>query len=187
MLSVRSNPIIPRERLYPIRQRENGDSRALYELFSQPRCKQGMISDAFTSAAHFQAWIDSISTNKLDVVATYERAVVGYAGLFLCHGNRGHVGWLCLFVHDEFQGHGIGGLLMRAIVAAGDATPDLLRIELTVICDNQRAIDLYQRLGFKIEGRHDRFAQRAGLIVDVYTMSRITKSARHLLPVTNEG
>src|ERR1700722_2038258 len=116
MLSARPNPIIVRKGQYSIRQRENGDGQALYELFNQPRCKQGMVSDPFPSAAHFQAWIDSIGANKFDIVATHERAVVGFAGVFFCLENRKHVGWLSLFVHDEFQSRGIGGLLMRAIV-----------------------------------------------------------------------
>jgi len=161
---------------YSIRRRENSDSRALFELFKQPLCQQGMICDAFASPAHFQSWIDNAGSDKLDIVATCETAVIGYAGIFSGRENRGHVGSLSLFVHDEFHSRGIGGLLMRGILAVADARPHLRRIELFVICDNHRAIDLYRRFGFEIEGRHDCFARRKHNFVDVYSMSRIAKS-----------
>lgn len=35
---------------------------------------------------------------------------------------------------------------------------DLRRLQLTVFCDYERAISLYQRLGFEIEGRHECYA-----------------------------
>jgi L-phenylalanine/L-methionine N-acetyltransferase len=161
---------------YSLRRREKSDCQALFELFKQPLCQQGLISDAFASPAHFQSWIDNAGPDILDIVATGETAVIGYAGLFLGRENRGHVGSLSLFVHDEFHSRGIGGLLMQGILAVADAMTQLRRIELFVVCDNQRAVDLYRRFGFEIEGRHDCFARRKHNFVDVYTMSRIAKS-----------
>jgi L-phenylalanine/L-methionine N-acetyltransferase len=158
---------------YSIRQREADDSQALYELLCQPLCKRGMISDPFPSAAHFRSWIDGAGPNKFEIVATSENAVAGFAGLFLSDQNRKHVGSIVLFVHDQFQSHGIGASLLRTIVAAADEVFSLRRVELTVICENHRAIALYRRFGFEIEGRHDCFALRGGEYVDVYTMSRV--------------
>ena len=65
---------------------------------------------------------------------------------------------------------------MQGILAVADTTTQLRRIELFVICDNQRAVDLYRQFGFEIEGRHDCFARRKHHFVDVYSMSRIAKS-----------
>jgi putative acetyltransferase len=162
---------------FSIRQREADDSHGLYELLCQPLCKRGMVSDPFTSAAHFQSWIDGAGPNKFEIVATNENAVAGFAGLFLCHENRKHVGWVTLFVHDRFQSRGIGASLMRLVVAAADRVFSLRRVELTVICENHRAIGLYRRFGFEIEGRHDCFARRDGEYIDVYTMSRVVERA----------
>jgi L-phenylalanine/L-methionine N-acetyltransferase len=160
---------------YSIRQREADDSQALYELLCQPLCKRGMVSEPFTSADHFRSWIDSTGPNKFEIVATNENTVSGFAGLFLCDENRKHVGWVTLFVHDRFQSRGIGASLIRTVVAAADRVFGLRRVELTVICKNQRAIDLYRRFGFEIEGRHDCFARRGGEYIDVYTMSRVVE------------
>ena len=159
---------------YAIRQRQADDSQALYELLCQPLCKRGMVSDPFNSAADFRSWIDGAGPDKFEIVATNENAVAGFAGLFLCGENRKHVGWVTLFVHDRFQRRGIGALLMRTVVAAADRLFHLRRVELTVICENEGAIGLYQRFGFKIEGRHDCFATRGGEYLDVYTMSRVS-------------
>ena len=186
MLSVEPDLKTPRGGNYSIRRRENGDSQALYELFNQPLCAQGMVSDTFASPAHFQSWIDSAGANKVDIVATQDTAVVGFAALFLGTANRRHVGSLGLFVRDEFHGRGIGGLLMRAILATADRMTDLRRLELTVTCENHRAIDLYRRFGFQIEGRHDCFAYRKDNFVDVYTMACITKSTGRYSPSAPE-
>jgi putative acetyltransferase len=132
-----------------------------------------MVSDPFTSIAHFRSWIDGAGPNKFEIVAANENSVAGFAGLFLCDQNRKHVGSIALFVHDQFQSRGIGASLMRSIVAAADGVFSLRRVELTVICENHRAIDLYRRFGFEIEGRHDCFARRDGEYIDVYTMSRV--------------
>jgi putative acetyltransferase len=164
------------EAKYSIRQREADDSQALYELLCQPLCKRGMVSDPFTSVAHFRAWIDGAGPNKFEIVAANKNAIAGFAGLFLCGENRKHVGSVVLFVHDQFQRRGIGSSLLRAVVAAADRVFRLRRVELTVISDNHRAIDLYRRFGFEIEGRHDCFARRGGEYIDVYTMSRVVET-----------
>jgi putative acetyltransferase len=47
------------------------------------------------------------------------------------------------------------------------------RIELTVFTDNERAIALYRKHGFEIEGTHRAYALRAGVYSDTYSMARI--------------
>jgi putative acetyltransferase len=49
----------------------------------------------------------------------------------------------------------------------------VLRIELTVYDDNARAIALYRKFGFEIEGRHRGYALRDGRYVDALTMARL--------------
>jgi hypothetical protein len=97
MLSTESKPKSLYGHRYSIRRRENSDSRALFELFKQPLCQQGMICDGFASPAHFQSWIGNAGFDILDIVATCETAVIGHAGIFSGRENRGHVGSLSLF------------------------------------------------------------------------------------------
>jgi L-phenylalanine/L-methionine N-acetyltransferase len=45
--------------------------------------------------------------------------------------------------------------------------------ELGVYTDNHRAIALYQRFGFQVEGTHRAYALRDGVYIDSHTMARL--------------
>lgn len=83
---------------------------------------------------------------------------------FLCgeiHAKRetvalfAHVlGSLTVAVHPERQGRGIGSALFESLIARAWAMdPPILRIELAAGAGNPGAIRLYERLGFRHEGR----------------------------------
>jgi putative acetyltransferase len=61
---------------------------------------------------------------------------------------------------------------MQAICDYADRWAQVLRLELTVFADNDRAIALYRRFGFVEEGRHRGFAMRDGRYVDALAMAR---------------
>lgn len=61
---------------------------------------------------------------------------------------------LTIAVHPDWQGRGLGSALFRALFeAAATLTPKVERIELMAREGNSAAIRLYERLGFRIEGR----------------------------------
>jgi ribosomal protein S18 acetylase RimI-like enzyme len=60
---------------------------------------------------------------------------------------------LTLVVHPDFQGHGVGkAIFSRLLDEIKSQHPNIARVELTVRQSNPKAIGLYQKLGFKIEG-----------------------------------
>jgi ribosomal protein S18 acetylase RimI-like enzyme len=69
-----------------------------------------------------------------------------------------HVLWdLTVAVDPEFQGRGIGENLFAALIeTSATLTPRVERIELVVREGLAHAIRLYERLGFKQEGRFER-------------------------------
>ena len=69
-----------------------------------------------------------------------------------------HVLWdLTVAVDPEFQGRGIGnGLFAELLAKAATLTPRVERIELVVREGLTHAIRLYERLGFRQEGRFER-------------------------------
>ncbi|ANY77849.1 GNAT family acetyltransferase [Microvirga ossetica] len=73
----------------------------------------------------------------------------------------------------EKDGRGIGTRLLRELIEIADDWLNLRRIELTVYVDNARAIALYERHGFEIEGTHRDYAFRGGAFVDAYAMARV--------------
>ena len=64
-----------------------------------------------------------------------------------------HNATLGISVLPEFQGRGIGRLLMDAVVTWARANPVITRLRLGVLSDNDRAKPLYESFGFVVEGR----------------------------------
>ena len=79
-------------------------------------------------------------------------------------------------VHKDFQDNDVGTALMEAIIDIADNWLMLVRVELTVFVDNQRAIHLYEKLGFQKEGIKKMAAIRSGKYIDEISMARINLS-----------
>lgn len=63
---------------------------------------------------------------------------------------------LTIAVHPAFQGKGVGRLLFEALQAyISRVRKDIMRVELITRESNQRAIRLYENLGFRAEGRFE--------------------------------
>jgi RimJ/RimL family protein N-acetyltransferase len=85
--------------------------------------------------------------------------------------NR-HTVHIAMGILQAYTGQGLGQRLLTALEVWARAHA-LYRIELTVMAHNARAIRLYQRMGFIIEGtkRHALFVD--GTYVDAYDMARL--------------
>jgi putative acetyltransferase len=62
-----------------------------------------------------------------------------------------HKAELGLTIHDDFQKMGIGTALLKNIISVARAKK-LKKIHLNVSAENDRAIHLYKKVGFVIEG-----------------------------------
>jgi len=111
----------------------------------------------------------------LNLVAELDGEVVGGAGLHtvISAVRRRHAMALSISVAKAVQGRGVGTELMRALLDYADRWAGILRIELTVWADNERAIRLYRRFGFEVEGRLRAYGLRDGRYDDVLAMARI--------------
>jgi len=76
-------------------------------------------------------------------------------------------------VHDQFQGRGIGRKLLEALLDVADNYLGLVRVELEVMPDNERAIHLYESVGFEHEGRKRKAIFRGGQHIDGLMMARL--------------
>jgi L-phenylalanine/L-methionine N-acetyltransferase len=109
-------------------------------------------------------------------------APIGMVGLHLVQPGlrRAHVRGLGISVAREWQGRGVGDTLMQAALLWADRWAGILRIELTVLCDNQRAIHLYERHGFSMEGIMRGHILRDGVYADTQMMARLHPSPPQL-------
>ncbi len=160
-----------------IRAAEMSDIDALTELANLPGVRHGTARLPFTTKSFIENRMKSQSGVPV-LVATSDQWAIGQAFL-VCHtGRRSHAGELGLYVHDDHIGKGVGTKLLHAVLDFADNWLGLRRIELTVNVDNQRAIRLYERLGFQKEGVRRADILRNGTLVDSFMMARL-KEAPH--------
>lgn len=161
-----------------VRLYEDRDLDAVFEVFDQPKCRLALGRDPWGTSAALKAWFDVLPPATLKVVATLGDAPVGIGILARDAGSRAHVGTLCLFVHDDHHRKGIGAMLLRVLVVSAERFYFLQRLELNVVCDNPVAVKLYERFGFRIDGRQVGSLCYGGAFHDTYTMARLGPGLR---------
>jgi putative acetyltransferase len=133
-------------------------------------------------AAFWQNFYKSRDPNGVELVCEVEDRAVGHLGMILNHTpRRKHVASFGICIHPDFQGRGVGHALMTEMLDMADNWLNLLRVELMVASGNARAIKLYEKHGFVIEGeaRYDIF--RAGRYAHSTHMARLNPRQLGLL------
>lgn len=110
--------------------------------------------EAFIDVSGFKQLIhtDTISPRNLFLVAVADKRIVGFSrceGTYLKRFSHKVEFGVCVL--KDFWGYGIGKNLLKKSIAWADSN-DIKKITLNVLETNTRAIELYKRLGFEIEG-----------------------------------
>jgi putative acetyltransferase len=157
-----------------IRRAEPADHAAVQAIYAGPIAQAGTLQLPFPSIELWRQRMEAEDPNAHLLVACAGDALVGQLGLYANpRPRRRHVGDIGMGVRDDWQGQGVGGRLLRAALELADGWLQLSRIELQVYADNAPGIALYRRHGFVEEGRHARYAYRAGVYVDAISMARV--------------
>ena len=102
------------------------------------------------------------------IIQTRAGADIGSAGIQI-EGTRGVLG---IAIHDErYWNRGLGTDAVATLVDGVFRARPLVRIELTVLDNNARAIRAYERAGFKREGLLRSYIYQEGAYRDVVLMS----------------
>ncbi|WP_394174816.1 GNAT family N-acetyltransferase [Guptibacillus hwajinpoensis] len=143
---------------YKIRSAQIEDAKALSELRLQIDGESENLDrvkgEAYIDGEGFKAIIksDSESLNKIFLVAEVNGTLVGFSR---CEGNElkrsSHKVEFGVGVMKDYWGYGIGKNLLKASVNWADAN-HIKKITLNVLETNEKAIALYEKYGFKIEG-----------------------------------
>jgi RimJ/RimL family protein N-acetyltransferase len=106
-------------------------------------------------------------------VAENESRLIGYISAIQgdCNRNR-HSAAIVAGLRLAYTGKGIGQRLFHALEDWASSA-NITRLELTVMTHNERALNLYQKVGFEIEGTRRKSLMVDGLPVDEYYMGKI--------------
>ncbi|MFW9959121.1 MAG: GNAT family N-acetyltransferase [Candidatus Odinarchaeota archaeon] len=102
--------------------------------------------------AKIDRWMNG-ADRGLSLVAVYNRKFVGISASYTNLLPRGKgIGGMMIYLHQDFHGVGLGTIMMRKLL---DLAKDkgLHRISLEVVEDNKAAVRLYEKFGFKVEGK----------------------------------
>ena len=163
---------------YKIRPVQVSDAKGINSLRRMPGVFENILGIPSERVKRNEDFILNMDPNSHVFVAVVEsegkEVVAGLAGLHVSANHRlRHSGSVGIMIHKDYQGNGIGKALMSSLLDVADNWLMLIRVELTVFADNERAIALYKKLGFVEEGLKKKAAIRNGQYEDEYLMARI--------------
>lgn len=135
----------------PVRLR---DAEDINEMRRQEGIRANTLALTTETIAFTEGFLGNMGIDDHILVAEFEGKVIGMIGIHILKSARQrHSAFLGMMVRTEYQGQGIGKKLIENILDLADNWLMLVRIELDVTTDNERAISLYQYFGFEAEER----------------------------------
>lgn len=155
------------------------DAEDINEMRRQKEVRAKTSALATETLSLTESFLSNIESDAHVLVAETEEKVVGMISLHLFKNPRQrHIASLGMMVRTEYQGKGIGKKLMEDILDLADNWLLLVRIELDVTEDNERAIHLYRSFGFEVEGKKKYSIIKDGKYADVLMMARYSLPAQ---------
>lgn len=164
-----------------LREAEKTDAAALISFLNQVGGESdymtldeaGILMDEVQMADFIQNQAES--ANQLYLLALLDDEIAGVVSITAdFHERIRHIGQVFIIVKKAFWNQGLGQILLEEAVDWAENYSSLRRLELTVQVRNERAVHLYKKLGFEIEGLLRRGAYLAeGIFLDVYLMGKL--------------
>lgn len=159
---VRLTALKPEDAAVMARWYEDGEFSRLWDaMVARPRTE-----------ASIRKWFEDTDASKdgyaFGIRLMYSDELIGYLDVDGIVWNHG-AGWLAIAIGDSAnRGKGYGLEAMNLALKFAFHELNLHRIQLTVFGYNERAIRLYEKIGFQREGTFREFLSRDGRRYDMY-------------------
>ena len=165
-----------------LRAVERSDIPSFIKWFNDPEVTHGLAAIFPMSEANEEIWFDNmlkrpIETQPLAIEIQIENEwkIIGNIAIFdfdkIAHSAEVGI----VIGEKEFWGKGYGTKALKLILKHGFGTLNLNRISLQVYGLNDRAIRVYNKVGFVLEGTMRDAVYRQGKYYDVHIMSILRK------------
>ena len=112
-------------------------------------------------------------SNQIIFVAEHENQLIGFLGAYGGNFQRNrHSVYIVIGILQAYTGQGIGKQFFK-MVDEWATNHNIHRLELTVMAHNERAVRLYKKMGYKIEGVKQDSLWVNGKYIDEYYMAKI--------------
>jgi RimJ/RimL family protein N-acetyltransferase len=154
------------------------DLEMLWKMYSTLSDKSlKFLPNPFTRE-RVESWIENLNYDRvLPILAVVEenskeKIVAGATLAFSQVEVFKHKAEFGITVHDDYQDRGLGTALTKHMIEIA-RSKGLKKISLTVVTENSRAIRVYEKCGFRIEGRleKDHYNYITGEYGDDYIMA----------------
>jgi putative acetyltransferase len=98
-----------------------------------------------------RGWLSNLQ-NLLILIALYKGKMVGHVQIFrFSDPRRKGTGDLVIYLHQDFHNVGLGTAMLTKLIELA-RKEKLHKISLHVVSDNENAVHLYRKRGFRTEG-----------------------------------
>jgi putative acetyltransferase len=165
------------EPTFTIRGATEDDYEGVHAILTSPHIMQGTLRVPLASTDYSKARLSPRNgVHQIVAVDNETEEIVGFGELITTpdEPRARHAGEIDLVaVSEESQSQGVGSALMDSMIDLADNWLDLKRLSLIAFVGNDRAIALYERLGFEREGIMRRVGYGDGDWMDAVMMARL--------------
>ncbi len=146
----------------------------LKQLDSETKYMMYEPDERKTSVEEMKSAIKNVSlSGSLMLVAEENGILVGFLSAERGYANKvKHSTYVVIGLLKSYRGKKIGTRLFEDLISWA-LMNSVIRLELTVMTNNEIAISLYKKMGFKIEGLKEKSLFVDGKYVDEYYMSKL--------------
>jgi len=109
--------------------------------------------------------------NHLCLISKIDNEIVGMLSISGSNRKRcKHIGEFGISIMKKHWGKQIGTIMLEDMIEWAKKHGHVTKIDLSVLKKNERAVRLYERLGFKHEGTRSRASFQGGKYLDTYLM-----------------